>query len=89
MENPFTLLLAALAMLAMTAAGVIEPAHTAARRPIPSTCVTGPPASTSPYDIEYAAVGDPIVGNRFYDIDPAFNTAHSTGSTMVSTRYPT
>jgi hypothetical protein len=88
MTKPFAILLAVLSVAAMAAADVIEPARAAARRSIPTSCVTGPPASTSPYVIEYVAVGDPAAGNRFYDIDPAFSTDHSIGSTMVSPSSP-
>lgn len=88
MTKPFAILFTVISMAAMAAAGIIEPAHAAVRRSTPTTCVTGPPASTSGYDIEYAAVGDPAAGNRFYDIDPAFSADHSVGSAMVSRSPP-
>lgn len=88
MTKLFPILFTVISMAVMAVAGIIEPAHAAARRSTPTTCVTGPPASTSGYVIEYAAVGDPAAGDRFYDIDPAFNTDHSVGSTMVSRSTP-
>lgn len=88
MTKLFPILFTVISMAVMAVAGIIEPAHAAARRSTPTTCVTGPPASTSGYVIEYAAVGDPAAGNRFYDIDPAFSSAHSVGSAMVSHSTP-
>ena len=89
MTNLFAMLLMALSAVAMAAPGVFEKAHAVADRSIPTTCVTGVPASTSGYDIDYAAaVVDTAGGNRFYDIEPAFNADPSVGSAMVSRSSP-
>lgn len=90
MTKPFTLLLAAFSAAAMAAPGIIdqEQAHAVVRRSNPTTCVTGSPASASGYVMNYTAVEDAAAGDRFYDIDPAFNTDHSVGSAMVSCSAP-
>lgn len=78
------LLLAALVAAVMAAPGFIEQANPVAHRSTPTTCVTGAAASTSGYVMNYTAVEDAAAGNRFYDIEPGFNTDHAVGSAMVS-----
>lgn len=85
MTKPFAmLLLAALWATVMAAPGLIDQAHPVARRSTPTACVTGEPASTSGYVLNYTAVEDAAAGNRFYDIEPGFKAGHSVGSAMVS-----
>lgn len=78
------LLLAALSAVVMAAPGIVEQGHAVAHRSTPTTCVTGTPANESGYAMNYTTVEDLPAGNRFYDIEPGFKSAHSVGSAMVS-----
>ncbi|KUI60079.1 hypothetical protein VP1G_07281 [Cytospora mali] len=59
-------------------AAIAAPAQASERS---AACVTGVPASTSPYDIDYAAVEGPTSSSS-YDIAASFESAHTIGTAM-------
>ena len=75
---------------AFAAAAIAAPAQETATATttdeLSATCVTAVPASTSPYDIDYAAVTSPYTDSS-YDVDASFSSAYTVGSTMVSHCY--
>ncbi|KAI3396425.1 hypothetical protein diail_12145 [Diaporthe ilicicola] len=85
MAKFFTVLLTVSSAVAMAVPALIQQGEAVQARSTPSeptACVVGVPASTAPYDINYAAVVAPAASHGFYDIEPGFDAAHAVGSTM-------
>ncbi|KAJ0117150.1 hypothetical protein J7T55_003567 [Diaporthe amygdali] len=83
--NLFTLLITAFCTAVLAAPAPAQQRHAVEVQSVsaePPTCVDGVPASTTPYDINYAAVKAPAAAHGFYDIEPAWDTAHAVGSAM-------